>query len=1065
MGEPRRLSVRHSGATPALGAGILQTQLAVGRADDPFEREAERTADAIIAPDWTATAFAERPAVTASLMRVAQRAVGKNEPLAKKDKDEDPRKQLQKQSSGGGPDTVPAGIETSIRTMSLGGDPIAPSLRSVFETRFGYDFGQVRTHTGPSAAGAAVALNARAFTVGDHIFFGAGEYRPESTQGRRLIAHELTHTIQQQPAGARTARMLPASARVQRDWLPDPKAAVLAKVRQWADELPPYELLTVLLGRDPITDKPVERSPRNWMHAALKLVPDGMAIFEDLDKNKSIEAVAEWFGGEIAKLNLTWDGIKGLFARAWDALEARDILSPRQAWDTKIQPIFTPTLGRLRNFALAVGGRVLSFIKNTVLTKLGAWAREQRGYTLLTFVLGKDPVTDAAVARTPKDFVKAVLAFVTGGDKIFDNLEKTGTIDKTVAWLDGEIAKLDLTWDAVKGMFRKAWDAFTLTDLLHPLTLAGRIAETFGAPARRVLTFAIAVGKKVLEFIFEGAMMMAGPIGLRIAGIFRKIGSTFQLIVADPVAFIAHLVEALKQGFSQFGKNIWEHLKTGVIEWMVGALEGAGLVLPKVWDLKGVVGLVLQVLGITYAKMRAKLVKVIGEKAVSTIERVFDFVVALVTEGPVAAWNKIVEAIGSVWDLVIGGIKDWAVTKIITAAITKLATMLNPAGAIIQAIIAIYNTVAFFVERINQIVTLVDAIVDSIANIAAGRLDQAANSVERAMARTLPVILGFLGRLIGLGDVSGAIKNVIVGIQTKVDIGIDKMIAWIVEKVKALFGKKDEDPKWTAAVAGVSADVDAMPEAEKTIEGLAKKIEGWRTAYGFTALTVTGEENGIEIDGEMSPKKKVKEVPWPPGTAPEWTAVNDYGYGTGVVLNRFPPKKQIPPGSTPSVSSDYYDVLNRRRYKTGSAYYVKGHLLNHNIGGTGKDWKNLTPLTQIANNRGHESMLREFETPVKEAVEKGWTVTKFKVLAKDKINRSSELSQLRTARNQEKPKADKRQKWFAGIEKVLQAEEHIPVTVKCSVVIVDKTGVTQPPKSEVVVENDEKIAWLDYTVD
>src|SRR5262249_38096106 len=259
---------------------------------------------------------------------------------------------------------------------------------------------------------------------------------------------------------------------------------------------------------------------------------------------------------------------------------------------------------------------------------------------------------------------------------------------------------------------------------------------------------------------------------------------------------------AIKRGLDQFGRRIWEHLKTGVIDWLVGALEGAGLKLPKVWDLKGIVDLVLQVLGISYAKMRGKLVKVIGEPAVAMIERIFAFIQVLVTEGPAAAWDKIVEAVGSLWDMVIGGIKDWAVSKIVTAALTKLATMLNPAGAIIQAIIAIYNTVAFFVERIKQILAMVEAIVDSIARIAAGKLAEAADCVERAMARTLPVILGFLARLIGLGDVSGAIKKVITTIQDKVDKAIDAVIAWIVEKVKALLGKK-EDPKWTAAVAGV----------------------------------------------------------------------------------------------------------------------------------------------------------------------------------------------------------------------------------------------------------------------
>ena len=226
---------------------------------------------------------------------------------------------------------------------------------------------------------------------------------------------------------------------------------------------------------------------------------------------------------------------------------------------------------------------------------------------------------------------------------------------------------------------------------------------------------------------------------------------------------------------------------------------------------------VLQILGITWPKIRAKLVAVLGEKTVGLLETAFGFIKTLVTEGPAAAWKEIVAAIGNLWDMVIGGIKDWAVTKIVTAAITKLATMFNPAGAVIQAIIATYNTVAFFIERIRQILTFVEAVVDSIANIAQGKIagaalvidalfgvgltrpleghlgdvvsimnHAAANYVERAMAKAIPVLLGFLARLIGLGDVSGAVKKVITAIQAKVDKAIDSVIKWVVDKAKSL---------------------------------------------------------------------------------------------------------------------------------------------------------------------------------------------------------------------------------------------------------------------------------------
>ena len=788
----------------------LQPALTIGAVSDPFEQEAERTADAVMATsDRHAAVAGGTTGIGASLMRVVRRALGKSEPVTRKD-DDDKSKQLQKSPAAAGAHDEAAmapALESKIQRMTSGGEPLSRESRAFFEPRFGSDFSAVRVHTGGEAAAAATQINARAFTVGSHIFFAGGEYSPQSQPGKHLIAHELTHTIQQQPAGNATSPKA-APKRVQRGWFGDIVGGALDTIRGWAQELPPYELMTVLLGRDPITDKPVERNGRNIIHAALKLVPSGMAIFDDLEKSGSIERTAKWFDGEIARLDLTWAGIKALFQGAWDALGAGDLLSPSAAWE-KIKAIFGPTLARVANFAAAVGTKIYEFIKTAVLGKLAAWASQQRGYKLLTFILGKDAVTGDPVPRTAKGFVQAVLELVPGGDAIFANLEKSKTIERTVAWLEQQIKLLDLSWEKIKDLFSRAWNAFSAVDFLHPIELIGKIAGIFEPPVIRVITFAAAVGKKVLEFIFEGAMMLAGPIGQQIAGIVRKAGAAFNQIVADPVAFIGNLVHAVKLGFQQFGKNIEEHLKTGLINWLVGTLSGAGLELPKVWDLRGILSLVLQILGITYAKMRLKLVKLIGEEKVALLEKGFKFLMVLVTEGPAAAWQMIVESIGSLWDMVIGGIKDWAIGKIVTAAITKLATMLNPAGAVIQAIIAVYNTIAFFVERIKQIADLVEAIVDSIANIAAGKLTQAANYVEKTMGRTIPVILGFLARFIGLGDVSEAIKNVITTIQEKVDLAIDKAIDWIVEKGKAFFGGKQEDP-----APGAAAPVTEMPHKE-----------------------------------------------------------------------------------------------------------------------------------------------------------------------------------------------------------------------------------------------------------
>src|SRR5260370_21105189 len=206
---------------PRMMAGrALQPQLVIGPVGDAFEHEAERTADRVTGSAHADTEELRGP-VAATLTPVAQRTAGKGEE-ARKRKDGDERKPLQKQPSAtGSPDVVTPGLEARIQAMSAGGRPLEPSTRSYFESRFGYDFGSVRTHTGDDAAAASRSLGARAFTVGDHVFFGQGEYRPDVASSRHLISHELTHTIQQQPSAARAARLLPVSKRVQRSILSD----------------------------------------------------------------------------------------------------------------------------------------------------------------------------------------------------------------------------------------------------------------------------------------------------------------------------------------------------------------------------------------------------------------------------------------------------------------------------------------------------------------------------------------------------------------------------------------------------------------------------------------------------------------------------------------------------------------------------------------------------------------------------------------------------------------------------------------------------------------------------
>jgi hypothetical protein len=90
-----------------------------------------------------------------------------------------------------------AEVETAIASARGAGQPLDSNVRGQMETAFDADFGGVRVHTGSEADALNRAVHARAFTTGHDIFFRAGEYNPQSSGGRELLAHELTHVVQQ----------------------------------------------------------------------------------------------------------------------------------------------------------------------------------------------------------------------------------------------------------------------------------------------------------------------------------------------------------------------------------------------------------------------------------------------------------------------------------------------------------------------------------------------------------------------------------------------------------------------------------------------------------------------------------------------------------------------------------------------------------------------------------------------------------------------------------------------------------------------------------------------------
>lgn len=202
-----RLSQIPSFASAPVG---LRAKLTVGPPGDRYEQEADRVADQVMRmPD--PHAHRKTPG-HAPLERSDLDGAAGSGPIQRSDSgrrlDEDER--LQAEAQPGATPTVSGETASGIQSLRGRGRSLPERSRSFFEPRFGFDLREVKIHDDAEAARLASNVLARAFTIGRDVVFGAGQYRPDTADGMRLMAHELTHVVQQEAAGWKSVQAKPA---------------------------------------------------------------------------------------------------------------------------------------------------------------------------------------------------------------------------------------------------------------------------------------------------------------------------------------------------------------------------------------------------------------------------------------------------------------------------------------------------------------------------------------------------------------------------------------------------------------------------------------------------------------------------------------------------------------------------------------------------------------------------------------------------------------------------------------------------------------------------------------
>ena len=182
------------------------SSLRIGAPNDSFEQEADRVADAVMTggrakPSWSFSSMS----MDAPLQRKCDCGGSGGECAECKEKET-----LQRKAAGAAQPGVAPPIVHEV--LNSPGHPLDRATRSFFEPRFGQDFSQVRIHADESAAESARAVNAHAYTVGSQLVFGSGHFAPKTTHGKKLLAHELSHVIQQAGQGNHLSALSVTSA-------------------------------------------------------------------------------------------------------------------------------------------------------------------------------------------------------------------------------------------------------------------------------------------------------------------------------------------------------------------------------------------------------------------------------------------------------------------------------------------------------------------------------------------------------------------------------------------------------------------------------------------------------------------------------------------------------------------------------------------------------------------------------------------------------------------------------------------------------------------------------------
>ncbi|MEU3401093.1 phage tail protein [Streptomyces filamentosus] len=349
-------------------------------------------------------------------------------------------------------------------------------------------------------------------------------------------------------------------------------------------------------------------------------------------------------------------------------------------------------------------------------------------------------------------------------------------------------------------------------------------------------------------------------------GILAKAASAVMKIIKDPIGFLGNLVKAVGAGLDLFVTNIGTHLKTGLVSWLLGTATKAGLELPARFDLRGIIQLITSLLGLTWDNIRSRITrKGVPDEAMTTVESSVPVAKKLATEGPAGAYEEIKAETGDLKSTILSKLTEYLIPTVIVAGIAWIISLLNPASAFVRAVKGIIDIVTFVVNQGAQIADFVNAVLDAVIQIANGGAAGVPKMVETALAASIPLLIGFLASLLGIGGLANKVKSVFQAVSKPVNRAIDKLVDFIAKRGKTIWqklkakarggddspaGKQQRLEKAIAAAVKVMARYKGKPVGRTVLTPI---LSGIRHRYGLKELTPVPSGRLWSVEGRVNP--------------------------------------------------------------------------------------------------------------------------------------------------------------------------------------------------------------------